>query len=112
LRFGDGNTLEDIILRQAAGLELGSLQREQHPAGVMMIPIPKRGRLNVVNGLADAEAVPGIDSITISIPIGEHLVPLPHAMRYLGFISAHTETPQAAEVAVRAAHAQLEFDIR
>src|SRR5262249_20693927 len=47
LRFGEATSLEEIILRQAAGLELsqGSLEREQRPAGVMMIPIPRRGRL-------------------------------------------------------------------
>jgi hypothetical protein len=49
-------------------------------------------RLNAVNLLADAEAVPGIDSITISIPIGEHVGPLPHALRYLGSIFAHADS--------------------
>src|SRR5204863_8878888 len=40
LRFGEGTSLEEIILRQAAGLDLTSLEREQCPSGVMMIPIP------------------------------------------------------------------------
>src|SRR5207237_9040906 len=48
LRFGSGTSLEEIILRQAAGLDLSSLEREQQPAGVMMIPIPRAGRLQSV----------------------------------------------------------------
>jgi biotin carboxylase len=112
LRFGDGTSLEEIILRQAAQLDLTSLQREQRPAGSMMIPIPAAGRLHEVRGLAQARAVPGIDEITISIPCGEQVVPLPRASRYLGFISAHADTPALVEHALRQAHAQLFFDIR
>src|SRR5205807_854933 len=60
LRFGDGTSLEQIILRQAARLDLGSLEREQLPAGVMMIPIPAAGVLREVRGVDQARAVPGI----------------------------------------------------
>lgn len=111
LRFDAGTSLEEIILRQALGLDLGSLQREQRPAGVMMIPIPRAGRLLAVQGLAEAEAVPGIDSVEISIPCGEQVVPLPYAARYLGFIFAHADTPIAVEAALRQAHARLRFEI-
>jgi len=111
LRFGDGTSLEEIILRQAARLNLTSLVREQRPAGSMMIPIPAAGRLQAVRGLVEAQAVPGIDEITISIPCGEQVVPLPRASRYLGFIFAHGETPEMAEHALRKAHGLLEFDI-
>jgi len=44
LRFGDGMSLEEIILRKAAGLQVETLEREQRPARVMMIPIPGAGR--------------------------------------------------------------------
>jgi biotin carboxylase len=111
LRFGQGSSLEELILRQAAQLDLGSLVREQRPSGTMMIPIPAAGRLHEVRGLAAAEAVPGIDEITISIPCGEQVVPLPRATRYLGFIFAHGDTPAAVEHALREAHGLLEFDI-
>ena len=112
LRFGDGQSLEEIILRQAAGIDLSSLERERRPAGVMMIPIPAAGRLEGVHGLAEAEAEPGIDSVEISIPCGERVEPLPRATRYLGFIFAHGETPAAVEQALRRAHARLRFEIR
>src|SRR5438105_9161760 len=45
LRFGGETSLEEIILRHSAGLDLISLEREQQPAGVMMIPIPATGVL-------------------------------------------------------------------
>jgi hypothetical protein len=55
--------------------------------------------------------VPGIDEVTISIPCGEQIVPLPRASRYLGFIFAHADTPAEVEHALRAAHAHLDFEI-
>ena len=109
---GTGTSLEEIILRQAARLDLTSLEREQRPAGSMMIPIPAAGRLQDVRGLAQAQAVAGIDEITISIPCGEQVVPLPRATRYLGFIFARGDTPEAVEQALRQAHGLLKFDIR
>ena len=111
LRFGEGTSLEEIILRQAAGLDLTSLKREQRPSGVMMIPIPSAGVLRDVHGLEAAQRVPGIDEIDISIPCGERVEPLPRASRYLGFIFAHADTPAAVEEALRRAHADLRFEI-
>ncbi len=111
LRFGSQTSLEEIILRQAVRLDLTSLEREQQPAGVMMIPIPASGRLREVHGLAHAQSVPGIDEITISIPCGEMVEAPPRASRYLGFIFAHAETPTAVEQALRTAHARLAFNI-
>jgi biotin carboxylase len=111
LRFGEGTSLEEIILRQAAGLDLTSLEREQRPSGVMMIPIPSAGVLRDVHGLEAAQRIPGIDEIDISIPCGERVEPLPRASRYLGFIFAHADTPAAVEQALRRAHAELRFEI-
>ena len=111
LRFGAETSLEEIILRQAARLDLGSLEREQQPAGVMMIPIPASGILREVRGVAEAEAVPGIDEVDISIPCGEMVQAPPRAGRYLGFIFAHADTPEAVETALREAHRLLQFDI-
>jgi biotin carboxylase len=111
MRFGDGISLEEIVLRQAAGLDLVSLQREQRPAGVMMIPVPAAGRLRAVNGLEQAQAVHGIDEISITVPCGELVEPLPWASRYLGFIFAHADSPSAVEEALRRAHRMLALDI-
>ena len=111
LRFASDVSLETLILRQASRLDLGSLEREPRPAGVMMIPIPRGGILRAVHGRDEAKAVPGVDEVTISIPFGQEVVPLPRGDRYLGFIHARAETPAAVEAALREAHRQLEFVI-
>jgi hypothetical protein len=78
----------------------------------MMIPIPKGGILEDVEGLDEALAVPGIEDVTISIHKGQEVVPLPEGSRYLGFIFSRAETPAAAEAALREAHRRLAFAIR
>src|SRR5437588_12519286 len=107
LRFGSGMTLEELILRHAAGLPRPAHPREHQAAGVMMLPIPTAGVLRKVDGQTDARQVIGIDGLVITIPPGEALIPLPEGDRYLGFMFAHAETPEAVEAALREAHAHL-----
>ena len=112
LRFGTGMSLEEIILRHALGLPIASLTRDRFAAGVMMIPIPKGGILEEVEGLDEARAVPSIEDVTISMHKGQEVVPLPEGSRYLGFIFSRAESPAAAEAALRDAHSHLRFMIR
>ncbi len=109
LRFAAGLRLEDVILRHAMGLEVTSVEREASAGGVMMIPIPGAGVLEETRGLDAAHAVAGIDEVSITIAPGGPVVPLPEGGRYLGFIIAHAETPDAVVAALRQAHACLEF---
>ena len=88
-----------------------SYELETAASGVMMIPIPARGTLVEVRGVEQAEAVPGISEVTISIRRGQPVVPLPEGSEYLGFIFARGESPEAVEAALREAHAALEFEI-
>lgn len=111
LRFGAGMSLEELILRHAAGLKLGDTTRERQAAGVLMLPIPRGGVLREVGGIREAEAVQGIEGVTISIPRGQKVVPLPEGHRYLGFIFARGETPQLTEAALREAHRRLDIII-
>ena len=111
LRFGEGISLEEVILRQALGLEVKNLEREPLAAGVMMIPIPRAGILREVCGVQEAKEVAGIEDIRITIPIGQNLVPLPEGKKYLGFIFARDETPTGVEAALRETHRRLEFVI-
>lgn len=111
LRFGTGMSLEELVLRHAMGQQVEALQREKQAAGVMMIPIPKAGILGEVRGKTAAHCVDGIVEVNITIPIGGEVVPLPEGARYLGFIFARAETPEAVEAALREAHRQLEFVI-
>ena len=107
LRFGSGISLEELVLRHAAGLPLPAHARERRAAGVMMLPIPRSGRLREVAGQAEARRLPGIEGLVITVPPGELLTPLPEGDRYLGFMFAKAETPAAVEAALRQAHAQL-----
>ena len=111
LRFGTGLTLEEVIIRHALGMAIPSLERERRAAGVMMIPIPKAGRLTEVRGTDEAKAVSGIEEVTIMIRRGQRVVPLPEGKRYLGFIFARGESPEFVEAALREAHRRLEFAI-
>ena len=76
-----------------------------------MLPIPRGGVLRRVNGQAEALAVPGIEGLEITIPVGQPVVPLPEGDRYLGFLFAKGETPAEVEAALREAHRRLTFQI-
>ncbi|MBV8950994.1 MAG: ATP-grasp domain-containing protein, partial [Actinobacteria bacterium] len=60
LVFGLGVSLEELILRQATGRALGSLQPSYAASGVMMLPIPRRGTLAAVHGQDRVRAMPGV----------------------------------------------------
>ena len=115
LRFSDGADdrapLEEIVLRHAAGLPIASFEREAEASGVMMIPIPRAGRLRAVAGVEDARGVAHVQDVVITIPPGRELVPVPEGADYLGFIFARAETPEAVEASLREAHAALRFEI-
>jgi biotin carboxylase len=111
LDFGDGGRLEDLIIRRAMGLPVAPADPRQPASGVMMIPIPGPGVLRQVRGLDAARRVEGIQDAVISIPLGDTLVPVPDGNRYMGFIFAGCDTPQAVETALRTAHGELEFVI-
>lgn len=111
LQFGIDTCLEELVLRNAVDLELGSLQREGPAAGVMMIPIPQPGILRGVGGVEEAEAVPGIEGVEITAKLNYPLVPLPEGESYLGFIFSSADGPAEAEAALREAHRRLVFRI-
>jgi len=111
LRFGTDASLEELILRQACGLPVDSLGRDGNAGGVMMIPIPDTGVLRAVHGVEEALAVAGIESVEISAPLHNPIIPLPEGESYLGFIFARSTSPDTVEAALREAHAQLTFTI-
>ena len=115
LRFvnsaGDRCGLEELVLRHALGEPAGDWTREAEASAVMMIPIPRGGVYRRVDGLDEARAVPGVEGVRVTAKIDQRLVPLPEGASYLGFIFARGSTPEAAEAAVRSAHARLRFTI-
>ncbi|MGC3997185.1 MAG: ATP-grasp domain-containing protein [Anaeromyxobacter sp.] len=113
LRFGAGLTLEEVLVAHAMRLPLDELRREPGAAGVMMLPIPRRGVLHAVEGLEAARAVPGVADVVITAPTGREVVPLPEGDAYLGFLFARSAAgPADVERALREGHARLGFDIR
>lgn len=111
LKFGTGLTLEDLILWHALGMDIHDSRLARNAAGVMMIPIPRKGVLEEVVGLREAQAVPGIESVTITARPGNPLTPLPEGSSYLGFIFSRAQVPMEVEAALRAAHSRLSFVI-
>ncbi|HEX4541246.1 MAG TPA: ATP-grasp domain-containing protein [Acidimicrobiales bacterium] len=107
LSFGVGLSLERLIVAHALGMPLDGLSREQRAAGVMMLPIPARGRLEGVSGQEEALRVPGITGLDISIAPGRPVRPLPEGDRYLGFLFAKGDTAEEVEASLRRAHAHL-----
>jgi len=111
LRFGDGMSLEELLLRHALGESVEALARERAAAGVMMIPIPGAGIFEGVEQLDQAAATAGIEEIQITAKFRQELVPLPEGSSYLGFIFARGPGPEFVEGALRKAHQQLRFVI-
>jgi biotin carboxylase len=111
LRFGEGQTLEMLLLRHALGQDVSHLERERAASGVMMIPIPRAGIFRGVRGIERAVAVPGVSEVRITVHPGARLVPLPEGAQYLGFLFSRGAEPAEAEASLREAHRELSFDI-
>lgn len=110
LRFGPHQiSLEELLLRHALGLGGYELPREEAASGVMMIPVPRSGIFESVEGLEEAEKVAGIDEIRITARLRDYVAAWPEGASYLGFIFARGKSAGDAENALRAAHAKLRF---
>jgi hypothetical protein len=104
-----------LILRQVVAEPLPAAidaAGEGGAAGVMMIPIPRRGIYRGLEGLAAAQSVRGVTGVAITVEPGQIIAPPPDGASYLGFIFSLCVTPAEAELALRLAHALLVFDIQ
>lgn len=106
LRFGTGYGLEELVLQHTLGRRPDT-RSDAGGAGVLMIPISQAGILRRVEGILAAQRVPHVEEVVIDVREGYELVPLPEGSSYLGFIFARAPSPEAAEAALRAAHACL-----
>jgi hypothetical protein len=111
LRFADGITLEELILRHALSEDVSGVALAGGASGVMMIPIPRGGIYESVDGVDCARSVAGIEDVIITATEGQRLIPLPEGATYLGFLFARAESPAAVEAALRHAHGELRFEI-
>ncbi len=111
LRFKNGWSFEELILRHALGEAVEQVGREAEPSGVMMIPVSKEGVLDEVLGVADARDVPGVEDVRITAKLKQKLEARPEGASDLGFILARGQSPDEVETTLREAHRKLEFRI-
>jgi biotin carboxylase len=111
LRFSGGQSLEELVLASALGQRV-SPRHTAGTSGVLMLPVERPGVLRAVEGRAEASAVPGITGLTITIPLGQPVRPLPEGDRYLGFVFAEGDTYQRVERALSTARERLRVVIQ
>ncbi len=111
LRFENGLDLEQLIVLHAINRMPDDLRPATPAAGVMMIPVPRAGIFESVEGLEPASRIPGIDGIVITAKPGQKLVRLPEGSSYTGFLFASGASPTEAEQALREAHSRLRFRV-
>ena len=112
LNFGlMGTTLESLILRNALDVARTQLKQGPGASGVLMIPTPKSGTLKRVEGLDSVRDLEGITGVDVTIPIGGRVLAPPEGDRYLGFVYARAETPEAVETALRNAQSNIEVQL-
>jgi len=112
IRFGPKRIfLEELLIRHALGMQGTDLDREDDASGVMMIPVPKTGILEKVEGEGDARRTPGIEDVQITARLHDLIAAWPEGATYLGFLFARGKSPAEVEAALRLAHSQLKFEI-
>jgi biotin carboxylase len=106
---GEPIGLEELLLRHAAELPVSDWQRERAASGVMMIPVPKSGVFDAVEGEDTARATPAITELHITARIHDFVTAWPEGSSYLGFVFAKAVTAERVEQALRLAHSKLRF---
>ena len=112
LRFGPQRIfLEELLVRHALGMQGTDLDREDGASGVMMIPVPRTGVLEKVEGEEQARATNGIEDLQVTARLHDLIAAWPEGSAYLGFLFARGKSPAEVEAALRLAHSQLKFEI-
>jgi biotin carboxylase len=111
LRFHNGMSLEELLLRHALGEDVAWVGLAPGAHGVMMIPIPSAGIYSGVEGLEQARETADIENVEITAKEGHGLEPLPEGASYLGFLFARAPEAERVTQALRQAHACLRFRI-
>jgi hypothetical protein len=75
----------------------------------MMIPIPRAGVYQGVQGVEDARRVPGVEDIVITAKEGQELLPLPEGSTYLGFLFLRAPSDDLVLDGLRKVHGRLKF---
>lgn len=112
LTFGlMGTTLETLVLRNALAMDKPELRREQVASGVLMIPIPRSGTLEGVDGIDQVRRLEGVTGVDITVQPGSRVVAPPEGDRYLGFVFARRPDPEHVENTLTRANSLLEVRV-
>jgi hypothetical protein len=84
-------------------MEKPELRREPIASGVLMIPIPRSGRLAAVEGLDEVRTLAHVSAIDITATPGSLMQPPPEGDRYLGFVFARGGERDEVEASLRRA---------
>ena len=104
-------SLEELLLRHALNLFGSDRPREPLASGVMMIPVPRSGILEKVEGEMAAREVLGVTSLEITARLHDYIAAWPEGSSYLGFVFARAEAPDEVEESLRKAHGKLRFHL-
>ena len=111
LSFDNGKKLEQVIVEYYLGENAPPYLLDERSFGIMMLQVEKNGVLRSIQGLERAQSQANIDSINITLPIGQVVEALPEARSYLGFIFASSSNIRETEDALRRARAAIEIVI-
>lgn len=116
LRFVSGDSeetigLEELLLRNVLSLDNYNWKRESSASGVLMIPVPRSGILESVDGEQAVLATLGVTEFLLTARRKDYLAAWPEGSSYLGFLFAKAKNPQIVEQIIRDAHAKLNFVI-
>jgi ATP-grasp domain/L-amino acid ligase C-terminal domain 2 len=100
-------SLEELVLADAIGRPLKA-PPPSRSAGVLMLHAEAEGVVRAVHGADAAAEVPGVTCVSMTIPLGQRVCPLPEGDRYLGFIFATGATPADVTAALRTARERLD----
>jgi biotin carboxylase len=107
-----GLRLEDLVLRHALRLPLPvPPEHATGAAGVLMLPVPRAGRLVSVRGAERARSIDGIVDVVVTVGPDEEVVPLPDGDRYVGFVFARAPDPDTCELTLRRAWDALDVEV-
>lgn len=112
LRHALGMSLEELILRHVLRETLPTIDLSGPAVGVMMLPVPVAGIYNSIDGIVEAEGIPGVEVVEVSARPGDRVLPLPEESTYLGFVFASGESPEFVVTALREARDRLFINIK
>ena len=95
---GEPIGLEELLLRHAVDLPGTDWPRESGASGVMMIPVPRSGILEKVDGDDQARAIPGISELEITARLHDYVAAWPEGSSYLGFCFRGRNTGRSREM--------------